>query len=198
MLFEESIMKVETRIGILLLFGLAIATVYAVETKVGEFKNLQHGIGGTVYIVDENTLLIKGFTYDGAGPDAFFWAGSEGDPSTVGTILPYPYEGKFYDYTDKSAPIIKGRFNGNLDITLKTPSTLKTSQIKWLSVWCRKFTVDFGHLYFPDMKDENKNSESQPEPETEPEQSGKASSCKYKLLTALSNCLLTWAILLVV
>ena len=65
----------------------------ASEIKVGEFKNLQHGIGGTIYKVDDHTLLIKEFTYDGKGPDAFFWAGTDGKPSsTGGTILPYPFK----------------------------------------------------------------------------------------------------------
>ncbi len=65
---------------------------------------------------DANTLLIKEFTYDGAGPDAFFWTGTSGSPSEVGTILPYPFNGKFYDYEDLSAPILTGRFNGQKDI----------------------------------------------------------------------------------
>ena len=26
---------------------------------------------------------------------------------------------------------------------------LKTNQIGWLSVWCRKFKINFGHINFP-------------------------------------------------
>ena len=26
---------------------------------------------------------------------------------------------------------------------------LKTNQIGWLSVWCRKFKINFGHVNFP-------------------------------------------------
>ena len=51
------------------------------------------------------------FEYDGAGPDAFFWVGTEGSPSAVGTILPYPFKGKFFEYEDGDAPILTGRFN---------------------------------------------------------------------------------------
>lgn len=32
-------------------------------------------IEGDVYAIDESTLFIKGFAYDGTGPDAFFWVG---------------------------------------------------------------------------------------------------------------------------
>merc|ERR1712072_1562929 len=129
----------------------AISTnVSGEHVKVGEFNNRAHGIGGTVYAVDEKTLLIKGFTYDGAGPDAFFWAGTQGYPSGVGTILPYPFEGKFFEYEDQSAPILSGRFSGDKDITLTLPDTFKATDIKWLSVWCRAFSVNFGDLTFPD------------------------------------------------
>lgn len=35
---------------------------------IGEFKGLAHGVRGAVYAVDENTLYIRGFYYDGIGP----------------------------------------------------------------------------------------------------------------------------------
>ena len=130
-----------------------IANNEAAEIKVGEFENTKHGVGGTVYKIDDHTLLVKGFTYDGKGPDAFFWAGKEGIPSsTGGTILPYPFENKFYEYNDKNAPIITGVFDGNTDIRLTTPESLKTTDIKWLSVWCRKFEVNFGSFINEETK----------------------------------------------
>ena len=30
------------------------------------------------------------------------------------------------------------------------PDDLKATDIKWLSVWCRAFSVNFGDIYFPD------------------------------------------------
>merc|ERR1712020_750208 len=140
------------------------------HVKVGEFNNRAHGIGGTVYAVDEKTLLIKGFTYDGAGPDAFFWAGTQGYPSGVGTILPYPFEGKFFEYEDQSAPMVSGRFSGDKEITLTLPDTLKATDIKWLSVWCRAFSVNFGDLTFPD---DLALPDKHPQPPTTPKHSPK-------------------------
>merc|ERR1712243_329444 len=35
--------------------------------KLGSYKNIFHDIGGDAYAVDESTILIKGFTYDGEG-----------------------------------------------------------------------------------------------------------------------------------
>lgn len=45
---------------------------------------------GSVYAVDESTLFIKNFAYDGTGPDAFFWVGKTPRPSPEGFIIPYP------------------------------------------------------------------------------------------------------------
>jgi len=125
-----------------------VASVASEElVKAGDFENYAHGIAGEVFLKDEKTIVIKGFTYDGAGPDAFFWAGTSESPSSVGTILPYPFEGKFYDYEDKNAPILERRFNGE-EIVLTLPEDLKATEIKWLSVWCRRFAVNFGDMSF--------------------------------------------------
>ena len=44
------------------------------------------------------------------------------------------------------------------EIHLTLPNDLKTSDLKWLSVWCRAFRVDFGHVMFPDKKNPTPNS----------------------------------------
>ena len=94
-------------------------------TKVGSLTSYTHGIAGTVYALNEKTLLIKGetkkiikdcslndmfsdFEYDGAGPDTFFWVGTEGEPSTIGTILPYPFN--FSRASSTSLTTLKHRF----------------------------------------------------------------------------------------
>ena len=35
-------------------------------------------VTGTVFTLGEDRLLIEDFTYDGNGPDAFFYIGTEG------------------------------------------------------------------------------------------------------------------------
>merc|ERR1712243_370279 len=63
--------------------------------KLGSFRNIFHDIGGDAYAVDESTILIKGFTYDGEGPDTFFLAGKSGKPSSRGEyVLPWPANGQ--------------------------------------------------------------------------------------------------------
>ena len=168
--------------------------------RVGDSNNHQHGIGGIVYVVDEKTLLIKGFTYDGAGPDAFFWVGTQGSPSGIGNILPYPFEGKFYEYEDKSAPILNGRFSGDKDIKLTLPDTLNATDIKWLSIWFRTFSVNFGYLIFPDNLSLHEYTLDTPtvlNTEREPESGLKAESSwnKSKLLKCTNFAILALALL---
>merc|ERR1712165_571518 len=40
-----------------------------------------------------------------------------------------------------------GEFNGET-IKINLPKEIRFDEIGWLSVWCRKFSVDFGHLIF--------------------------------------------------
>ena len=56
----------------------------------------------------------------------------------------------YFEYRDQSAPILKGA--AKEQIILRLPENLTVSDIKWLSVWDRKFSVDHGHLIFPTNK----------------------------------------------
>ena len=85
----------------------------ATMVKVGELSTLQYEVSGTVYIVDEDTLKIKDFNYNGKGPDAFFYVGESGSPSGSGTLVPYP-EGSNGDTILTKAD--------KIDVMLKLPS----------------------------------------------------------------------------
>jgi len=135
--------------------------------------------------------MVKNFNYDGAGPDAFFWVGTEGHPDknvdeSKTAVLAHPFQGVHYAYRDATAPVLKAA--SNEQITLILPPHMKVSELTWFSVWCRKFTVDFGSLEFdgsslnlqvsepdvlppPILSPSNTldNSSPEPEPETEPE-----------------------------
>merc|ERR1711971_158483 len=117
--------------------------------KIGTFNNIFHDIAGTAYALNSTTVLIKGFNYDGEGPDAFFLGGTHGPPSKSGeVVMPYPFEGRHFNYRDKNIPIL-GRFNGNKDVVLHLPPSTTVDQLKWISVWCRDYTVNFGHVNVP-------------------------------------------------
>ena len=86
------------------------------EKYIGSLTAYQHDIAGLVFAIDERTLRIEGFEYDGEAPDAFFFAGISGSkpglPNSKGFLLPYPFNGKYYDYSDKTAPILDRKFEG--------------------------------------------------------------------------------------
>lgn len=122
----------------------------------GSFVNYYHGIGGSAYAIDSHTILIKDFTYDGEGPDAFFWAGNSSKPTIKATrkpfinvVLPYPFNGEHPTYTDRNIDILP-QFTGTQDIVLKVPEPYSVEDLRWLSVWCRDYKINFGHITFPE------------------------------------------------
>lgn len=136
-----------------ILLSLCVAAASSQQLiKIGDLQTLQHGVSGEVYAVDENHIRIKHFNYDGTGPDAYFWIGTEGTPDNTDefktAVLAYPFKGKHFTYRDESAPVLLRAEDE--DVVLTLPPEIKVSSLKWISVWCRKFTVDFGHLIFPE------------------------------------------------
>ncbi|XP_037069082.1 protein Skeletor, isoforms B/C-like [Pollicipes pollicipes] len=106
---------------------------------IGPLRSYAHGITGFVYAASEDTIFIKGFSYDGSGPDAFFWIGYETDgPSPQGILLPYPDDGS-------AKPNVLQQYS-NADVVLRLPAGQKVQNMKWLSIWCRRFTVSLAVL----------------------------------------------------
>ena len=58
---------------------------------VGKLNSYHHQVNGQIYAVNEKTLLLKNFQYDGQGRDAFFYAGGTGRPGPSGFIVPNEY-----------------------------------------------------------------------------------------------------------
>ena len=89
----------------------------------------------------------------GAGPDAFFYVGKFGtkvqDANRVGIKVPYP------ENSDVKLPAYNGQ-----TLILKLPNGIKSNEIGWLSVWCVKFSVNFGHLPFFMSSDDNPTNNS--------------------------------------
>ncbi|XP_015782151.1 protein Skeletor, isoforms B/C [Tetranychus urticae] len=100
--------------------------------------NSVHSVKGKVYAVNETAIFIEDFSYDGAGPDAYFWAGSSPSPDINGFIIP--------DSLGRYA-VLKGYSNQNVLLNLPKGRTLQS--IRWISIWCRSFTADFGHIKIP-------------------------------------------------
>merc|ERR1712110_253407 len=130
------------------------------KSFIGEITTYAHGVSGDIYSCGDDKIIFENFKYDGLGPDAFFWVGTEGaKPSSNGILLPYPFEGKFYDYEDLNAPFLDKAYDGTQSPMVVTlPDDVTLSDLKWISVWCRKVGVNFGDYIFEetcDVKDKS-------------------------------------------
>nr|XP_022918431.1 protein Skeletor, isoforms B/C isoform X1 [Onthophagus taurus] len=131
--------------GIFILFSAVLCRKHSEPyygTKIGRFETFAHNVRGTVYAVDYRTLFIHRFSYDGTAEDTYFWVGNTLRPSPQGNIVSYPDE---YD-GEESPPL--GEFS-NSDLILRLPVGIRIKDIKWLSVWCRRFTINFGEVFIP-------------------------------------------------
>merc|ERR1712062_418527 len=133
------------------------------EVYLGSFNKLTyHPVQGDLYLKDAQTLVIRNFVYDGEGPDAFFVVGKR--PMRRNRIvirdrrdaIPLPYEDSYSAYSrqntnqrrlrydDPDIPVL-GRYEGQ-DIELTLPQGIEVDNIKWISLYCRQFNMDFGHV----------------------------------------------------
>ncbi|KAB0794807.1 hypothetical protein PPYR_11646 [Photinus pyralis] len=135
-----------TLIFLFFLYSFGNLLVYAQDDEgpykgkfIGKFNNYHHQISGDVYAVDEYTLLLTKFNYDGQGADTFFWAGAASRPGPQGFIVPDEY-GK----TD----VLRLYFNK--DFTLTLPDNKKITDIKWFAIYDLWSQNTFGDIYIPE------------------------------------------------
>ena len=65
----------------------------------------------------------------------------------TGKIVPSKHYKKTWK-TKKGKQMVLAKHNGNMDVILTLPAGLKTGDLSWLSIWCRKDKVDMGHVNF--------------------------------------------------
>ncbi|XP_055594127.1 protein Skeletor, isoforms B/C [Uranotaenia lowii] len=105
-------------------------------TKIGDLTQLHHGVSGVVYAVDARTLFLKNFNYDGEGPAAYFYVGNTRAPSNKGAY-------RLRDERGRSGVLRRYR---NEDLTLSLPEGKTLRDLKWFSIWCDDFSVNFGDV----------------------------------------------------
>ncbi|XP_068898664.1 protein Skeletor, isoforms B/C [Tenebrio molitor] len=106
---------------------------------IGKLNSYHHEVGGDVYAVDDYTLLLTAFSYDGNGADTFFWAGAANRPGPQGFIVPDEY-GKTN---------VLGRYLQK-DFTLTLPDDKKITDIKWFAIYDLLSQNTFGDIYIPE------------------------------------------------
>jgi hypothetical protein len=120
-------------------FGAAQTAQKYFGSHIGRLSELHHAVSGDVFAVDSRTLFIKSFTYDGEGPAAYFYVGNTRAPGSQGGF-------RIRDERGSNGVLKKYR---NKDITLTLPEGKTLRDIKWFSVWCDEFSVDFGSVVIP-------------------------------------------------
>ncbi len=100
----------------------------------GTFSTLAHNVAGKATIIDDCTIEISQFDYDGGGPEVYFYAAIN------------------HQYSAASAFAVSNRITGttysNSTLTLKLPSGKTLDDLTGLSVWCVDFAANFGQMEF--------------------------------------------------
>lgn len=94
-----------------------------------------HMVAGEVTIIDNCTIRVSNFTYDGEGPAVYFYGGKDGRYDAADGGFPFGMKLNGQSYT-----------NDNFTITLDSPSWL--DDMNGVSVWCADFSVSFGDGLF--------------------------------------------------
>ncbi|KAG7297570.1 hypothetical protein JYU34_019613 [Plutella xylostella] len=106
---------------------------------IGKLKSYHHQVSGDVYAVDDWTILLVNFNYDGTGDDTFFWAGDSGLPGPQGFIVP--------DENGKTN-VLERYFDAEVRLIL--PEGKRLSRLKWLCVYDIATQNTFGDVAIPD------------------------------------------------
>lgn len=100
----------------------------------GFFQTKAHNVSGKATIVDDCTIRISEFDYDGGGPAVYFYAATDHQ---------YDSQDAFAISQDISGPEYE-----NAEFVLTLPDNKTLDDFNTLSVWCVEFGVDFGSLEF--------------------------------------------------
>ncbi len=100
-----------------------------------------HQSQGIATIVDEDTIQIDHFTYDGTAPLVFFYLGAEDSHSA------------FVNGTSIGPELEQAYSDDSLTVSLKGGATLDGYNA--ISVWCAQFNINFSSDAFRPMGDAN-------------------------------------------
>ena len=107
------------------------------HSLVGSSANLttlQHGVSGTVTVIDDCTIEFTNFSYDGGGPSVYIYTGVNGS------------------FTGSNANQISATLTGvafsNNTLRFVLPASVTLDDFDSISVWCLAFNTSFGEVVF--------------------------------------------------
>lgn len=92
-----------------------------------------------MYAVNERTLLLAGFSYDGLGEDTYFWGGDSDRPGPRGWLLP----------DERGRTDVLPRYQQK-DVTLTLPAGRRTNSLRWFAVFDVTSQAVFADVSLPD------------------------------------------------
>ena len=103
--------------------------------KVAILEMHHHQVAGEVRIIDNCRFEVVGFTYDGEGPNVYFYGGTD---------LDFSSESGGFEF----GPRLNGTVyeNDTFEFTVDSPNIL--DNMNSVSVWCYDFQVSFGDGLF--------------------------------------------------
>ncbi|XP_022086676.1 protein Skeletor, isoforms B/C-like [Acanthaster planci] len=90
-----------------------------------------------IIVEDAKTVSFIGLSYDGLGPAVFFWAGHAAKPDINGTALLW---------RDTVSQLVKQIFRAETVTVSLLPGNPTIPDYSYISMWCSKFHVSFGHF----------------------------------------------------
>ncbi len=112
----------------------------ATSPRIGQMaalRTLQHGVSGTATIVDNCTIKITNFNYDGQGVDVEFYA----SPNIAEFAI---NGGNYYSITPNRNFLRQSQPYVNEEITITLPAGSSVDNLGAISLWCVDFDIDFG------------------------------------------------------
>lgn len=118
--------------------------------SLGSLTTVAHQVAGEVFLLSPTILEIRGYTYDGQGPAAFFWLDQAPSPTSNGVIAAdgSPSNGCALTIDDNPLPEASA-------VTQRVELPAGTTIDDWLggslSVWCERFAANFGFVTLPEV-----------------------------------------------
>lgn len=100
---------------------------------IAELKGHHHDVGGTAEILDENTIEIRDFTYDGGGINSRFFLLADGED--------------FHRDFEASENLVGDEYTGDT-LTIEIPPEADFRDWNLITLWCVPAAVSFGDGVF--------------------------------------------------
>lgn len=110
-------------------------TCTALDARVGQsamLRTLSHAVSGQAVIVDDCTIEIRNFTYDGGGPNVVVYV--DRDLNFANPLI-------------ISANLSGTTFTGET-LTVQLPESASLDDARAIAIWCTDFDVNFGDGVF--------------------------------------------------